>query len=53
MDQEDKVSKIFVMSPGNWIELKSTQQSQAVHTLEYELLCQPIKVHIVAERYNK
>ena len=32
----------FFISVGNWIELESTPQSQAVRTLEYGLLNQPI-----------
>ena len=43
---------MFIKSLGNWIEWESTPQIQAVCTLEYGLLNQPIKVHVVPERYN-
>ena len=33
--------------------MESTLYSQAVHNLEYRLLNQPIKIHIVPERYYK
>ena len=52
-EQENKVSKTFIISLGNWIEQESTPQSQAVCTLEYRPLNQPITAHIVPERYNK
>ena len=34
-DRENEVSKMFIISLGNWIELESTPQSQAVCTLEH------------------
>ena len=52
-EQENKVSKMFIISLGNSIEQESTLQSQAVCTLEYRPLNQPITAHIVPERYNK
>ena len=35
------------------IELEITPRSQAVRTLEYDLLNQPIIVKVVSERHNK
>ena len=52
-DRENKVSKMFIISLGNGIELESTLQSRTVCTLEYTPLNQPITVHIVPERCNK
>ena len=44
---------MFIISLGNWIELQSTPQSQAVHTSEYGPLNQPITAHLVPKSYNK
>ena len=52
-DGESGVRKMFIISLGNWIELESTPQSQAVHTSEYGPLNQPITAHLVPESYNK
>ena len=52
MDQENSVIKLFIVSLGNLIKLESTPQSQGVHTSNYELLNQPITVHVVPERCN-
>jgi len=41
------------ISLGNWIELESTPRSQAVRTLVYGPLNQPITAHLVPERHNK
>ena len=41
------------ISLGNWTELQSTPQSQAVHTWEYGPLNQPITAQLVPESYNK
>ena len=49
-NQENKVSKMFTLSLRIWIKLGSRLQSQAVPTVEYGLLNQPITVHIVPER---
>lgn len=43
---------MFIVSLGNLIELKSTPQSQAVNSSDYEPVNQPITVHIVLERCN-
>ena len=43
-ERENEVSKIFIISLGNWIELESTPRSQAVRTLEYGPLNQPISL---------
>lgn len=43
---------MLITSLGNLIELESTPQRQAVHTLEYRLLNEPITVHVVPERYD-
>ena len=50
MDWENKVSVMFMISLGNWIELESKLQSQSVHTLEYRALNQPITAHLLPER---
>lgn len=50
--KKNSVFKIFIVSLGNLIELKSTPQSQAVNSSDYELVNQPITVHIVLERCN-
>ena len=53
-DQEKWVSKIFIISLGNWIELERKPQSQAVYTLEYRpLLNHPTTAHLVPDRHNK
>ena len=41
---------MFITSLGNWIALQSTPRSEAVRTLEYGLLIQPLTVHIVSEQ---
>lgn len=43
---------MFIVSIGNLIELKSTPQSQAVNSSDYEPVNQPITVHTVLERCN-
>ena len=51
MDQEHDVSKmIIIIISQKRIELESTPQCQAVCTLEYRLLNQPITAHILPER---
>ena len=50
VDQENEVSKMFIISLGKWMELESTPQSQAVPTLEYGPLNQPITAHLVPKR---
>ena len=49
-DRENEVSKIFIISLGNWIELESTPRSQAVRALKYGPLNQPITAHLVPSR---
>ena len=50
-DQETKVNKMFIIYLGNWIKLELKHiLSQAVSTLEYGLLNQPIIVHAIPER---
>lgn len=48
--QENDFSRAFIRPLRNWIELESTPRSQAVRTLQYRLLNQPITAHLVAER---
>ena len=43
---------MLIISLGNWIELESTPQIQAVHTLEYGALNWPVIVHEPPEKYN-
>ena len=50
--RENKVSKMFIISHGNSIGPESTPGSQAVHTLEYGPLTQPITAHLVTKRYD-
>lgn len=52
MAQEIVVSEMFIISPGNWIQLERTPQSQEVDTLEYGPFNQPITWHIEAENNN-
>ena len=52
-DRENEVNKMIIISLGNWIEMESTQQSQAVCTLEYGPLNQAITAHVEPERYHK
>ena len=52
-DGENEVNKMIIISLGNWIEMESTQQSQAVCALEYGPLNQPITAHVEPERYHK
>lgn len=49
---QEIVVMFVILSPGNWIQLERTQQSQEVHTLEYGPSNQPITLHIVAENNN-
>lgn len=49
-DRESKVSEMFIVFPGNWSEPESKPRSQAVPTLEYGPLNQPITAHIVSKR---
>ena len=49
----NKKSKDFLVCFPAQVELESTPGSQAVHTLEYGLLNQPITAHLVLERSNK
>ena len=49
LDWENKFGIMFMISLGNWIELESTLQSQAVHTLEYSTKSTNI-AHLVPER---
>lgn len=51
-DQKNEVSKMFIVSLGNWNELESTPQSQGVRTLKY-LLNQLIIAHLILERYDE
>ena len=44
---------MIIISSGNWIEMESTPRSQAIRTLEYGLLNQPITAHVLPKRYNK
>ena len=43
---------MFIVPLGNWIQLESTPQSQAVCTLECRPLNQPITLHLVPDKYN-
>ena len=52
-DWENEDRKMFIISLGNWTELESRPQSQAVHTSEYRPLNQPITAQLVPESYNK
>lgn len=47
VDGEKEFSKMFIISPENWIVLKGVPRRHAVHTLGYKLLN-----HVVLERYN-
>ena len=52
-DRENEVSKMFIISLGNWIKLESRPRSQAVRILGCGTLNQPITAHLVPERNNK
>ena len=38
IDWENKISKMFMTSLGNWTEVESLSESQAIYTLEHGLL---------------
>jgi len=52
-ERETEVSKMFIISLGNWNKQESTPWRQTVPSLEYGLPNQPIIAHMVPERYNK
>jgi len=51
-DWENEASSMFITFLGNWIEPESTPQSQAVCTLHYGPLNQPVTVQVLPERYD-
>ena len=51
-DRENEVSKMFITSVGNWVELESTSRTQGVRTLEYGPLNRPITAYVLPGRYN-
>ena len=52
-DQENEVSKMFIIPLGHWIELANTPRSQVIRSLKYGPLNQPITAHVIPERYNE
>ena len=47
------VSEMLIVFPGNWSEPESKPRSQAVRTLEYGPLHQPITAQIVSKRCSQ